>query len=100
MTNELEVEGVPSVPAEFALGTPYPNPFNDRFQLEFSLPESGLTACALRDLNGGVVFQEKRLLSAGTHRMAVAPGNLPSGIYLFELRSSSGRELVKVAHLK
>ncbi len=88
------------IPAEFSLGAPYPNPFNDRFSVEFSLPETGNVEYKLFNLRGREVYSRQLPLTQGVHRLSVSARDLPAGIYLFEIRSQNRRGLAKIAHLK
>lgn len=76
-------------PVEFALDEPYPNPFNSRTWINFSMPNSGRAQVTLWDLNGRLI----RLLAedqyqAGEHSLALNAGDLPSGIYLVRLEAA------------
>jgi hypothetical protein len=88
------------VPVEFSLGAPYPNPFNDRFTVQFSLPETGDVKYRLYNLNGREVYSRQLPLSQGVHTLSISANNLPAGIYLFEISSQERRGIVKIAHLK
>ncbi len=90
------------IPAEFSLGSPYPNPFNDRFQVELQLPKSGNVIYALYDIQGrqALSFDEKKL-SAGVHRLSItASQQLSTGIYFLEIKTGSERGLAKIAYIR
>ncbi len=88
------------VPQRFAVSSPFPNPFNDRFSLEFSLPESRLVEYRLYDVSGRLVRQEELPLLAGRHRLTIPAGNLTAGLYILEVQAGGHRGFVKVAHIK
>jgi len=90
----------PPIPVEFSLGAPYPNPFNDRFSVQFSLPETGNVQYRLFNLNGREVHSRQLPLSQGVHTLSISANNLPAGIYLFEITSQERRGIAKIAHLK
>lgn len=46
-----------SVPTEFILDAPYPNPFNSQVRLSFDLPNAGLTILSVYDISGRLVSQ-------------------------------------------
>jgi len=90
----------PTAPRSFALGNPYPNPFNDRFQVEFSLPETETLRYALYDINGRTVKSTSSPFSAGTHRLSFSGSDLAAGIYFFEVSYRNERKIAKVAFVK
>lgn len=99
--NPLVSGGIVSIaPETFALGKPFPNPFNDRFSIEFDLPATELVEYRIFDLRGRQVHQSSRPMSAGQHRMTVSASNMSTGIYLLELKAGSSRGIAKVAHIK
>ena len=84
----------------FTLGNPYPNPFNDRFQIEFNLPETGMVRYTLYDLNGRTVKTTVQPFSAGTHRLNFSGRELSAGIYLLEVADRTDRKITKVAYVR
>jgi len=91
---------MPSVPQSFVLAAPFPNPFNDRFSIEFSLPETAPVEYRMYDLRGREVYNVSRPMSAGQHRLTISAGELSAGIYVLEIKAGGHRGLVKVAHVK
>ncbi|NQU04841.1 MAG: T9SS type A sorting domain-containing protein [Calditrichaeota bacterium] len=89
-----------ATPADFTLGSPYPNPFNERFQIEFSLPQASTVTYRLFDLQGRTALNETRPFNAGTHRLNLSGRDLVSGIYLFEVTTGQKRGIAKVAFVK
>lgn len=90
----------PATPASFALATPFPNPFNDRFHVEFSLPETAPVSFKLYDMMGREVMSDDRPFIAGTHRLSISAGGISTGLYVVEIKSGSYRGLAKIAHIK
>lgn len=90
----------PRIPGDFSFGSPYPNPFNDRFQVEFRLPETSMVEYSLYDVRGRLVFTTAEPFSAGVHRKSITAGSLPAGLYILEISSDSHRGIAKVAHIK
>lgn len=90
----------PTAPASFAVEAPFPNPFNDRFYVEFSLPETAPVAYRLYDMRGREVYRVERPFTAGFHRLSIKAGNLSAGIYLLQIEAGSRQGLAKVAHIK
>ncbi len=87
-------------PTEFALGTPFPNPFNDRFQIDIKVPQTALVSYAIYDIRGRKIEAVERPFSAGTHRLSFEAGKFTAGIYLLEVRTGNSRRIAKVANIK
>lgn len=87
-------------PIQFSITTPYPNPFNDRFTVEFGIPETGLVTTILYDVSGRQVWNSSRPFQTGLHRISIAPQNITNGIYFFEIKTEHSRGIAKVAYLK
>jgi hypothetical protein len=95
--------GAPELPgAALALAPNYPNPFNPTTRLEYRLPAAAPVRLAVFDAAGRLV----RVLvdgprAAGTHALSwdgrAADGReLPSGLYLCELRAGGERQVRKL----
>ncbi|MBT8400590.1 MAG: T9SS type A sorting domain-containing protein [Rhodothermia bacterium] len=84
---ELDVE----LTEKFALTEAYPNPFNPTTNIRFSLREAGEIHLAVFDIVGRHV---KTLatgnFSAGSHDVSFSADNLPSGTYVYRLRTEAG----------
>ena len=93
-------EGDRALPREFAVGNPFPNPFNDRFQLELTLPQTALVSYALYDLTGRAAVNASLPLAAGSHRLTLPAGQLPAGVYVLAVSDGANRAMLKVAHVK
>lgn len=87
-------------PIEFGIGSPFPNPFNDRFSLEIRLPEFSPVSLDIFDIAGRQAFEMNIPLGTGVHRLNVPAGGIPAGVYLVQVTAGSHRGLLKVAHLK
>ncbi len=88
------------IPTAFSLSSPFPNPFNDRFSLEFNLPNTGVVAYSIYDLNGREVRTNQLPLTQGRHRLTITAGDLSAGLYIVEVKAGNSRGLAKIAHLK
>lgn len=68
-----------------------PNPFSDKAVLNFSLPSEQNIRISLIDMTGREIIVSNALFNAGTHYVAfgAAAENLPDGIYVLNLSSSS-----------
>jgi hypothetical protein len=67
----------------------YPNPFTDLLTIEASFPMSKLT---MTDLQGKVIFQMAPL----QNHLDLDLKTLPNGIYMLEIQTADGIELMKV----
>ena len=65
----------------------YPNPFVDRTTIEYTLPLQGRIRHKLMNAKGQILRQSEELQeqAAGRHLTQVEGGNLPTGVYLYEL---------------
>ncbi len=84
---ELNVE----LTEKFALTEAYPNPFNPTTNIRFSLRESGEIHLAVYDIVGRhVKTLASGNFSAGSHDVSFGADNLPSGTYVYRLRTEAG----------
>jgi hypothetical protein len=89
------------LPQHFALGDPYPNPFNSRLSVAVALPEPSRVRLDFYDLTGRRALAALDAeLSAGAHRLTVDAGSLPAGLYLMRAATSSEQAVRKVMLLK
>ena len=93
MRFELNVsvdEQVTEVPTNFALKQNFPNPFNTETTIAFDLKEAGNVELKLFNMNGQeiktLIHQN---LPAGSHRVTFSGKDLPSGIYIYKMRTNS-----------
>jgi len=96
VNNELEAPpDEASIPQRFALDPAFPNPFNARVVVPFSLERSGWVTLALHDLSGREVTRlVNAALPAGQHRTTLdaASTGLTSGLYYLRL-TTGGRSI-------
>ncbi|MEW6511445.1 MAG: T9SS type A sorting domain-containing protein [Bacteroidota bacterium] len=89
------------VPEGFTLAQNYPNPFNPTTTIEFAVPAAGRVTLKVYDLLGrevaSLVDEEK---PAGSYRVLFNARNLPSGTYLYSLRTVTGTDVKKMTLLK
>ncbi|MDP6908865.1 MAG: T9SS type A sorting domain-containing protein, partial [Flavobacteriales bacterium] len=68
----------------------YPNPFVDRFVVQFNLFEAGNVEIALSDISGKqMLSKEFSQLHSGLHYIEIQAENLNSGTYIFTLNNDS-----------
>ena len=85
----------------FSLSNNYPNPFNPSTTIEYQIPRSGLVLLEIYDVLGrevaALVNEEK---PAGSYNITFNASRLPSGIYLYKLRSGNYAESKKMMLIK
>jgi hypothetical protein len=83
------VELVPGLPERYELKQNYPNPFNPTTTIEFSLRQSGFVSLKVYDVLGReVATLANEQMSAGNYRATFDAQNLPSGTYIYALRTN------------
>jgi hypothetical protein len=98
-----EKEGIPD---EYALFQNFPNPFNPETEIRFQLPESGHVVLRVFNILGREVrtlVDDK--LPAGYHMNQwngkdILGNPLPSGIYLYQIKSGSFSKVMKMSFLR
>ena len=72
--------------SEFEFRTPYPNPFNPRTTLQFTMAQSGEAQLTVYDVRGREVENiVSGFLSSGTHSFVFEANNLSAGVYFARL---------------
>lgn len=88
-------------PSDFELGQNYPNPFNPTTTISYFLTESGNVELTVYDMLGRkvrtLVNEEKQ---DGYHKVRFDASQLPSGVYVYLLRTDAKKELRKMTLLK
>jgi hypothetical protein len=89
------------LPAAFALGAAWPNPFNPSTTIGFSLAETGSATLAVYDLAGRqVATLVSGLVERGTHSVVFDAGALPSGVYFYSLEADGQLQTRKMLLVK
>ena len=95
-TSAVGIDGNETIPDEFALNQNYPNPFNPSTQISFDVPQGGehIMLNIYNILGQNVSILVNGVMNPGTYTMewnaTDEVGNpVASGIYFYELRSSS-----------
>ncbi len=103
LANSAEVTDVETkdIPNTFSLNQNYPNPFNPTTTISFAIAEKGKVQLKVYDIIGKEI---KTLvngeLSAGVYNLTFDASNLPSGIYIYEIRTNKFLESRKMMLLK
>ncbi|MFC2135687.1 T9SS type A sorting domain-containing protein [Bacteroidota bacterium] len=85
----------------FILSQNYPNPFNPATQISYSIPSSNIVTLKIYDSLGREIYilvNEQK--SAGSHSIVFDAGELPSGIYFYELKAGNYSETKKMVLLR
>ncbi len=97
---------VNTIPNEFLVAEPFPNPFNPTVTIQYSIPEPMLVAIDIYNLLGQKVrgFQPQRVMP-GTHRVEWDGRDdvgrvLPSGVYVVRVNAGNRFQHKKVVCLK
>ena len=95
-TSAMGIDGNETIPDEFALNQNYPNPFNPSTQISFDVPQGGehIMLNIYNILGQNVSTLVTGIMNPGTYTMEwnatdEAGNPVASGIYFYELRSSS-----------
>ncbi|MEE4312537.1 MAG: T9SS type A sorting domain-containing protein [candidate division KSB1 bacterium] len=90
-----------SVPMSYALHQNYPNPFNPETKISFQIPHSGYVRVdVLNVLGERVQIVADGYYGAGQHILTIDGKNLPSGMYIYRLRSGRFTSMKKMALLR
>ncbi|MDT8325145.1 MAG: T9SS type A sorting domain-containing protein, partial [Bacteroidota bacterium] len=86
------VEDALRIPSTLTLAQNYPNPFNPSTSISYTLPAGGAVRLTVyNNLGETVRTLVDRVQAAGRHTVAFEAGDLPSGLYLYELRAGDTR---------
>jgi hypothetical protein len=95
------LEGDESPLPALKLAGNYPNPFNGRTRIPFTVSELGRVTVRIFDVSGCEVRDLlDRVLAPGDHAVDWDAEGLPGGAYLCRLETASGTETVKMLLLK
>jgi hypothetical protein len=99
--NQSAAEMEAAIPAEYSLSQNYPNPFNPSTKIQYQLPEAGYVTIKVYDMLGrqAACIADCRK-AAGFHTASFDAGNLPSGVYIYEIAVNKYRAAKKMLLLK
>lgn len=90
-----------AAPSEFRLHPNYPNPFNGRTRISFSLRRWAEVEVTLFDLRGRrVETLLKETHAAGTYQINWDAGDIPSGVYVLRMTAGPYRESRKLTIIR
>ncbi len=95
----LLTEGL--IPTEYKLHQNYPNPFNPSTTIMYDLKESGRVKISLFNINGQrIATVLDQVKDAGYHSFVYEAGNLPSGVYMYQIEVNDFRDVRKLVLMK
>jgi Secretion system C-terminal sorting domain len=98
-TSVKQVDG--TIPSSFTLRQNFPNPFNPSTKIEFSVPSSGHVSLNVFNLLGEeVATLVDGYTVAGTYQVNFDARNLPSGTYLYTLKTEGFSSTKKMLLLR
>ena len=86
-----------NIPSEFKLFQNFPNPFNPKTNIEFSIPKSEFVTLKVYNALGeevATLVSEK--LAAGQYKYDWDASGLASGVYLYKLQTENFVEIKKM----
>ena len=99
VVNVVTEETQPAHPELSKLRSSYPNPFNQKTTVSFSVSESGRIKVEVFDMLGrGVRILVDDDFAPGRHEVTFEADGLASGPYLIKLTSSSGSDSIVTLH--
>ncbi len=92
---------IKTIPSDFVLEQNYPNPFNPSTRISFGLSKStNVVLKVFNNLGQEVATLVNESLQAGSYDANFDASNLPSGIYIYSLRTNGGVITKKMTLLK
>jgi len=90
-----------TIPKEFYLYQNYPNPFNPTTVINFSLPQEMHVTLKVYDILGQeIAVLVNQLKPAGEHKALFNAKELPSGVYIYSLKSGTYSSVKKMLLVK
>jgi len=89
------------VPTSFSLSQNYPNPFNPSTTIKFSLPTRTTVNLKVYNTIGQIVETlVSSEMESGTHQIIWNAGNMPSGMYFYQLKANTFVETKRMLLVK
>jgi hypothetical protein len=99
--SEMVINDEATIPKQFTLHQPYPNPFNPTTKIRFNVAARHASLLQVFDLTGRLVETlVNGNLQAGEHEIVWNAGSQPSGVYFVRLQSGEFVQNQKVIMLK
>ena len=96
-----EVLNAPDVPDDYSLSEAYPNPFNHRSMVSFTLKHAGNVRLTVYDVSGReVAVLAKGFREAGNYKAVFDSAGLATGVYFYRLSAGDFCEVRKMVLVK
>ena len=90
-----------SIPIEFSLSMPYPNPFNPSVKLDFSISETQIVDISVYNLNGEYLENVMDgMQTVGHYNISWDASSYPTGVYFIRFISKEKTKTMKVMLIK
>jgi hypothetical protein len=90
-------EGLASMPKEFALRRPLPNPCKSSARLQFELPKASVVSLSVYDVSGRLVSRLiNGLFEAGFYEARLDASALSAGVYFYRLKAAGYTAIRKI----
>jgi hypothetical protein len=90
-----------SLPLEYSLEQNFPNPFNPKTKIKFSIPKKEYIKLIVHDILGKEIkILENSKKKTGTYEYEFNSDNLPSGIYFYTLKAGEFKATRKMLIIK
>ncbi|MBZ0266421.1 T9SS type A sorting domain-containing protein [bacterium] len=99
----LDESRITTLPLNFELESPYPNPFNSTVTVPFKLNQPSTVRFTVRNILGRIILEGKQQGLEGHNRLQILQGAeiIPAtGIYTFEIEAGDTRQIVRAVHVK
>ncbi|MBK9737370.1 MAG: T9SS type A sorting domain-containing protein [Saprospiraceae bacterium] len=100
-TSKLSLRFAGKETTEFALYQNEPNPFTDKTNITFNLPEAGNATLKVFDVTGQVIFKNTRSFGKGINSFLLTRSDLPStGVMIYQIESGANTATKKMIGLE
>ena len=90
-----------TLPIQYTLNQPFPNPFNPTTSISFSIPEQSQTSLKVYDIKGNLISTLlNQTMNVGHHQIEWNGENLSSGTYFIRINSGEFSDVKKVVLVK
>lgn len=95
------IELTTNAPSGYQLNQNFPNPFNSKTMISFSLPEKMPVHIAVYDISGKeIMVLTNDVYEAGSYQVSLDANNLPSGSYYYKMIAGEFTSVQKLVILK
>jgi membrane dipeptidase len=92
------IDDLEQVPSRFDVSSPYPNPFNPKTSIDFTLPSKGLVKVTVYNILGEIVDSRNSYLNTGLYSIDWE-GLGAAGIYFINVKTNNASITKKVTQL-